>query len=95
MSAPGAPTAATPGYTERVRAIVAHAATTAWAPVLMSFGFDVLDTIADGFDAWGFDTVDVLGARQRDIPTLCPRCRQAWLSGPEALAANACWRCHT
>ena len=93
---PGAPTAATPGYTHRVRQIVAAAAAAVAACPPTEFGFDVLDTLEYGFDAFGFDVVDVINeGRERDIPTRCTGCGEAWLMGPEALAAGRCWACRT
>jgi hypothetical protein len=96
MTTPGAPTARTPGYTERVRQIVSRATAAVWALPRLEFGFDVLDTIQYGFGAWGYDTIDVINeGRERDIPTRCTACNEAWLMGPEALAAGLCWRCRT
>lgn len=95
MAAPGAPTIDTPGYTGRVRRIVRRAAAAAWSRV-PTFGFDMLDTLQYGYGAFGFDVIDVINeGRERDIPTLCPQCRDAWLMGPEALATGKCWRCRT
>jgi hypothetical protein len=48
---PGAPTSRTPGYTDRVRRIVSRATAATGSPEPLTFGFDVLDTIKDGFDA--------------------------------------------
>ena len=90
---PGAPTARTPSYTDRVRQVVARAAAAPWSGRCITFGFDTLDTLEYGHGAYGFDTLDVLNARKRDIPTRCTQCGDAWLMGPEALAAGKCWRC--
>lgn len=56
----------------------------------VTFGFDVLDTLDQGFGAWGYDTLDVL--REEGIPMRCTKCGQ-WLYGEEALAHEWCWRC--
>jgi hypothetical protein len=81
----GAPTAATPGYTDRVRHIVVRVAAAVTACSPLEFGFDVLDTIAYGFGAFGFDVLDVINeGRQHDIATRCTGCGQAWLWTPEA-----------
>jgi hypothetical protein len=94
MTTPGAPTARTPGYTERARQIVERAAAAVRTWPRLEFGFDVLDTLEYGYGAFGFDVIDVLNeGRERDIPTRCPECGEAWLMGPEALAAGKCWRC--
>ena len=90
---PGAPTARTPGYTDRVRRIVARAAAALRTAPRLEFGFDVLDTIEYGYGAYGFDVIDVINGRERDIPTRCTQCGEAWLMGREALAAGTCWRC--
>jgi len=58
----------------------------------VTFGFDVLDTIKLGYGAFGYDVIDILN-EGRDIPKRCPECNEAWLMGPEALAAEKCWRC--
>jgi hypothetical protein len=78
--------------TDRVLRTVIEAAL--WARPWPAFGFDVLDTIELGYDAFGFDVVDVLDeGRERDIATRCTQCGEAWLMGPEALAAGKCWHC--
>jgi hypothetical protein len=60
------------------------------------FGFDVLDTLEYGFGAWGYDVIDVINeGRERELPTLCLGCGEAWLMGPEALASGKCWTCRT
>jgi hypothetical protein len=63
--------------------------------VRLTFGWDVLDTIEDGFAYTAFDVIDVLDDRHHDIPTRCPQCNAAWLMSPQALAAGKCWRCRT
>jgi hypothetical protein len=63
---------------------------------LCTFGYDPVDCIENNW--WpvdGFDVVDYLESRDHDIPTRCPGCNDAWLTGPEALAAGQCWRCRT
>jgi hypothetical protein len=62
------------------------------------FGYDVLDVLRDPEcdDYWppfGFDVVDWLDDRKHKIATICPCCGEAWLSGPDALAAGKCWGC--
>src|SRR6516165_12840543 len=44
---------------------------------------------------YGFDVIDVIESRRHDIPARCTGCNEAWLTGPEALAAGKCWRCRT
>lgn len=87
---PGAPNERTPGYTVRVRQIVARAAESTTHTA--TFGFDVLDTIDRGYGAFGFDVIDVIEDDQ-NLPRRCG-CG-VWLMGPEAVAARKCWRCRS
>jgi hypothetical protein len=87
---PSAPSESTPGYTFRVREMVARAVA---RTSTLEFGFDVLDTIGYGLEAFGVDVVDVLNRRERGIPSPCTVCRRAWLMGPEALTTGKCWSC--
>jgi hypothetical protein len=60
------------------------------------FGYDALDTLALGYwPPFGLDVVDIIEGREHGIPTRCTQCGQAWLMGPEALAAGLCWGCRT
>jgi hypothetical protein len=66
------------------------------APPRIRFGFDVLDALEWGWwPPFGYDVIDVLESREHDIPTRCTQCNDAWLTGPQALAAGKCWRCRT
>lgn len=76
IGTPGDPTERTPGYTERVRRIVAAVlARTPWSgrPSSVQFGWDSIDTIADAGGAWGFDSIDWLNDADK-APLHCKGC---------------------
>jgi hypothetical protein len=65
----------------------------------VTFGFDVVDAVEsnhrDPTPPFGYDTVDWIEDLGHDLPVRCPQCHEAWLMGPEALAAGECWSCRT